>query len=113
MATSHFEILLKENSRDSRVYCNGEDISSHVSRVTVVQDAMNPPIVTITAAAGSAIVKIEGAMEPIILDHRLRDDQIDLLENQPASRRPFYATLTQFWVKCKHYFSDLWSTLRT
>lgn len=50
MTNPKFDIQLATNSRESRVLCNGEDISDAIHAITVVQRAGSVPIVTLEIA---------------------------------------------------------------
>jgi len=60
-----FSIHIGSTSMDSRVVCNGHDISEHVRKISLALEAGSLPVIEITAGYGVARVEIEAAIKDV------------------------------------------------
>jgi len=60
-----FQIHIGKNSNESRVVCNGHDISAAVRKITVTLEAGALPVLELTAAYGSAEAEIKAAIADV------------------------------------------------
>ena len=74
-----FDIQLSTDSVNSRVLCNGEDISRYVHSVTVKQVAKQRPIITIEVRVGAVIAEYSDAKVSVRLrpEPETRDAQVE------------------------------------
>lgn len=68
MKTPTFNILLSPNSVDSRVICNGTDISRAICGIKVTQDPFSALHLELTIAPGEALVTLGGEIQILILE---------------------------------------------
>jgi len=66
MANPTFDILLSTDSVNSRVLCNGEDITHCVQAVSVTQDAGMLPVVTLRLTPGRNSASVRAQCEAIL-----------------------------------------------